>query len=383
MQKPLVLLLVALLTTPAPRWTQEALGHREVRVLDLSGPPHERGLAHGRTLKKEIRELVSDFLLDIERTYRVDRATFVERFLAETNFMPAIEEWTPALLDEVRGIAEGAELPFEEVYLWQLADEIWSMGRWAMHEKCTAIAVDRRGEQPTIVAQNMDIPGFYQKYPTLLRIKNEAKPDTLVLTCPGLIGVNGMNSASVAVACNTLLQLRPSRSGVPCLFVVRGVLERANLRDAEAWLKQIPHAVGQNYTLGDPTGARAFECSAGEKVRFRPGPEADFTYHTNHPLVNEDWHPDYLARCEQRGVAPKTGLRKCWRFQALEKRFEHGMPITVGAIRDALASQDHASGPICGDWTYGCTLFLLNEGEPELLFSPGRPDRYELQSFGF
>lgn len=375
--------LLALLTLAPLLAAQDGLRHRDVRVLDVSGTPHERGLAHGRALKDEIRELVGDLGRELESTYGVEPSVFIERFLAETDFMPAIEEWTPGLLEEVRGIAEGAELPFEEVYVWQLADELWSMGSWAMRDKCTAIAVGPRGDQPTIVAQNMDIPGFRQKYPTLLRVRYDDRPDALVLTCPGLIGVNGMNSAAVAIACNTLLQLRPSRTGVPCLFVVRGVLERASLEEAEAWLKRIPHAVGQNYTIGDPTGARAFECSAGAKERFLPVPDGDFTYHTNHPLVNTDWHPDYLARCEARGVEPKAGLRTCLRFESLQERFLGGKPITPGTIRAALASRDHEEDAICGDWTYGCTLFLLRKGAPELRLAPGRPDRFAFQSFTF
>lgn len=329
-------LLALLCLVPAVPVQEQPLRHREVRVLDLEGPPRERGLAHGVALRAEIREMITDFRAGLEADFGVEASVFIQRFITDTDFMPAIEKWTPGLLDEVRGIAEGAQLSFEEIYVWQLADEIWSMGGWALRSKCTAIAVDPRGDQPTIVAQNMDIPGFYHKYPTLLRIRNPRQdgPDTLVLTCPGLIGVNGMNSASVAVACNTLLQLRPSRRGVPCLFVVRGVLEQGDLEQAEAWLKRIPHAVGQNYTIGDPTGARAFECSAGDKVGFRP--------------------------------------RR--RIEALEARFPPGQPIDPQAIRAALASRDHETYTICGDWTYGCTLFLL---------APGRPDRFAFQSFGF
>lgn len=360
----------------------EKLARREVKVLDVSGTPKQRGLAHGRALKAQIREIIGDFKKDLARDYKVDADDFVRRFVAGTDFMPAIDRWTPGLLDEVRGIAEGSGLPFEDVYVFQLADEIWSMGKWMMRDKCTAIAVNRRGDQPTMVAQNMDIPGFYQKFPTLLRVRRNDGPDTMVLTVPGLIGVNGLNSAGVAIACNTLLQLRPSRKGVPCLMVVRGVLERKDLASAEAWLKKIPHAVGQNYTIGDPSAAKAFECSAGSKVRFNPSKGGDFTYHTNHPLVNTDWHPDYLVRCTARGVDPRTGLRKCWRIDALRARVRAGRPITPRTIKDALASRDHARGPICGDWTYGCTLFVLTD-EPELHLAAGRPDRYAFQRFGF
>ena len=53
---------------------------------------------------------------------------WVERFIADTNFQPAIEKWVPGMLDEVRGIAEGAELPFEEIYVFQLADEMMLRG---------------------------------------------------------------------------------------------------------------------------------------------------------------------------------------------------------------------------------------------------------------
>ncbi len=362
--------------------SRDELQHRDVRVLEVSGTPYERGEMHGRALAAEVREIIGDFKRDLERDFGVDAETFITAFLETTNFMPAIEKWTPGLLDEVRGIADGAELPFEEVYVFQLADEIWSMGRWALREKCTAIAVSRRGDQPTIVAQNMDIPGFYQKYPTLLCVRRDDGPDTLVLTCPGLIGVNGMNSDAVAVACNTLLQLRPSLEGVPCLFVVRGVLERSNLADAQAWLERIPHAVGQNYTLGDPTGARAFECSAGGKQRFDPSGDGSFTYHTNHPLVSRDWHPDYLARCETQGRAPEDGLYACHRFESLTARVTDAATVTVESIQQALASRDDARGPISGDWTYGCTVFVLGE-EPELLLAPGRADVYGFQRFGF
>ena len=375
--------ILALLVSAPLAVVQDPLIQREVRVLSLSGTPHERGLAHGRALKDEIREMVGDFLRDLEQDYGVESSEFVARFLETTDFMPAIEKWTPGLLDEVRGIAEGAEMPFEEIYLWQLGDEVWSMGRWAMREKCTAIGVGPRGDQPAIVAQNMDIPGFYQKYPTLLHVQREDGPDTMVLTCPGLIGVNGMNSSAVAVACNTLLQLRPSRTGVPCLFVVRCVLEQENLAGAEDWLKRVPHAVGQNYTIGDPTGVRAFECSAGEPVQFLPDPEGDFTYHTNHPLVSREWHPDYLSRCQLQGVEPEEGLYTCHRFESLMERFPSGAEMTPATIRAALASRDDPRGPICGDWTYGCTLFLLREGAPELQLSPGRPDRVAVQTFAF
>jgi isopenicillin-N N-acyltransferase-like protein len=361
---------------------QAVLRDREITLLDLSGGPYERGLAHGKALKTEIKDIILLFKQDLANTYNVDSSVFIKRFMATSNFQPAIKKWTPGLLDEVRGIADGADVPFDEIYVFQLADEIWSMGKWAMKHKCTAISVNRRGDQPTIVAQTMDIPGFYQKYPTLLRIRYENGSTQMVLTCPGLIGVNGMNSDGVAVCCNTLLQLQPSLEGVPCLFVVRGVLENKNLKSAESWLKKIPHAVGQNYTLGDRSESRAFECCATSKKRFKPVDGADFTFHTNHPLVNTDWHPDYVAQCKEKKCNPEEGLYVCHRFKTLQQRIQKGNPITEKSIIDTLASRDSGKGPICGEWNYACTVFVLGE-TPELHISPGRADRYRMQTFRF
>jgi predicted choloylglycine hydrolase len=369
-----MLLLCGLLSgqdsAPAPK-------HRDIRVLDVSGTPRERGLTHGRAMKAEIREMLEPFRKDLEQTMGVDAKTFAARFLAKTDFMPAIEKHTPGLLDEVRGIAEGAELPFEEVYLWQLADEIWSMGKWSVRDKCTAIGVGPRGDQPAIVAQNLDVPVFYHAHPMVMRVRREGGPDTMVLTCPGLIGVNGMNAAGVAIACNTLLQLNRSPTGVPCLFVVRGVLEQKSLAEAQAWLEGIPHAVGQNYTIGDRTGVRALECSAGAKVRHEVKAGADFTYHTNTPYVNTDWHPELLARAEKQNREPAAMLKPCPRFEALGQALPPGDPITAASIKAALARK-----PVAHATTYACTLFILGK-DPVLEISPGRPDKYAFQTIGF
>jgi len=142
------------------------------------------------------------------------------------------------------------------------------------------------------------------------------------------------------------------------------------------------YAFLKEHLTADRVAAHFEGMISGSVERFEPHPKVDFTYHTNHPLVNRDWHPAYLGRCEARGVEPADGLSPCFRFATLEERFGPGVPITPETIVAALASRDHERGPICGDWTYGCTLFELRK-EPVLLLAPGRPDRYAFQRFGF
>ncbi|MCP4709245.1 MAG: peptidase C45, partial [Planctomycetes bacterium] len=73
----------------------------------LEGSAYERGKMHGEKLKDEISELVKIWKLNIRETYNVEPDEFIADFVERTDYQPAIEEYTPELLEEVRGIAEG------------------------------------------------------------------------------------------------------------------------------------------------------------------------------------------------------------------------------------------------------------------------------------
>ena len=50
--------------------------------------------------------------------------------------------------------------------------------------------------------------------------------------------------------------------------------------------------------IGGPNEAACFERSAGRMSRFVPFEGAEFTYHTNHPLINDDFNPRFSAIAE-------------------------------------------------------------------------------------
>src|SRR5512143_3869116 len=71
----------------------------KLRIVDLAGTPYEMGRIHGRTLRAEIGELVGRWKHDLEATYHIPAGDFIKDFLKKTDFRPAIERWTPGLLD--------------------------------------------------------------------------------------------------------------------------------------------------------------------------------------------------------------------------------------------------------------------------------------------
>src|SRR5262249_18402406 len=150
---------------------------------------------------------------------------FIKKFVKQTDYLPTLKKWTPELLDEIQGIAEGAAVDFETMLVFQLIDEYWVNGPGVAGEHCTALGVSRRGDRPTIIAQNMDLEGFRDGFQAILRIKDaKAKRETLLLTHAGLIGLNGLNNRGIGICCNTLTQLANCRDGLPVACVVRGVL---------------------------------------------------------------------------------------------------------------------------------------------------------------
>jgi hypothetical protein len=360
----------------------EAPPRTALRVVEITGSPWERGCAHGTALRAEIATLLRRWDADLQRNFGVSRDEFVRRFLAGTSYDAAARKWTPELLDEVRGIAAGAAVEYPTMLAWQLIDEIWAMGPAVARDKCTAFGVDRIGGQPAFVAQNLDVPAWYHGFPTVLHLRDEARRlQAFVVTIPGLVGAAGMNNARVAVACNTLLQLRPCRDGLPVAFVVRGLLAQGDHASALAFLQRIVHASGQNYTVGGPLQAPGFECSAGKVVRCEPWPGAPFTFHTNNPFANDDFAAGYAERVRKAGADPFVGVSPCPRLQACRAALPQDARPDVAAVKALLASR--ASAPsICNDGTYASFVMVLGE-RPELQIAPGQPDRtpYEVLHF--
>ena len=251
-------------------------------------------------------------------------------------------------------------------------------------EHCTSIGVNKRGQSPTYVAQNMDIEPFYQGYQTLLHIKDQqTKVESFVLTTPGLIGLNGMNNRSIAINCNTLLQLEYSKDGLPVAFIVRGVLKQTTFDKALEFVNGIKHASGQNYIIGGPERAVSLECSAKKTSQYVPYEGAEITYHTNHPLANDNYSTRYLKQLKALNRTLEEGAYYCYRFESLEKRLKDiSKVIDIDVIKAALSSRDSEKSPISNESTFGCTIMVLSD-KPELHIAPGQPHLTAFRTFGF
>ncbi len=339
------------------------------------------GLTHGRALKAEIRVLVERWKSDLEKTYGVTAEAFIRGLLKKTDFKPAIERWTPGLLDEVRGIADGSGLDFDTVYAYQLIDEIWAIGPDLGFAKCTSIASWNRSGSPVYVAQDLDIPVFYHGFQTVLRIHDRERGlETLVFTIPGVLAANGLNNRSVGVCVNSVTALAYSAKGLPVDFVVRGILCQGTYEQAVAFLRDIQPAAPQNYVIGGPQGAASFERSASKMAAFSPFEGARFTFHTNHPRVNDDLNPSFAEGLRSSGRTIEEYGSKCPRFAFLSRVLKDNTAV-IDLSRLKTILSDRASR-INNSMTYGCTIMVLGD-KPELHIAAGRPDKAPFQVLTF
>jgi isopenicillin-N N-acyltransferase-like protein len=376
----------AYLLTVAFATIQSIAAEARLHIVELRGPAYQRGLTHGKQLQSEIQRLVTLWKADLKQNFGRDADKLIAAFLKETSFKLAIEATAPELLEEVRGIAAGAQVPFDTMYAFQLVDELWVNAREISKrlavEHCTSLGAARAGTNSAWIAQNVDVESFRHGFQTLLHIRGSAgEPEQYVFSFAGYIGANGLNARSIGICANAMPQLRHARTGLPVAFVIRHMLKQTNAAEAARWLQTVQHATSQNYILGTGDSVYDFECSAGKVVRYMPRADGALVYHTNHPLTNDNWDAEFLAqvrRVDPEGLAAgSTGAR----FNALEARLkgrEGGLDFSM--IAGILRSRDSEQFPICvplksgsGAFTFGSTIMRLGP-EPELHVSAGPPD---------
>ena len=353
------------------------LADGKLRYLELNGTPYERGLTHGTLLKNEIQEVIQLFTAYIQKTYKEDPDLFITKFLAQTDYKSEILKQTPDLMKELEGISDGSGIDFDLIFMHQLGDELWFNARDLLAHKCSSFGVNKTLNQPSIAAQNMDIP-FFHGFQTVIKIND---PDTdkemMFLTIPGHLGITGMNNKSVSINCNTLMQLDYNTTGLPVTFIVRGVVSKNTQEEALKFLNDIKHASGQNYIIGGPKKVYSMECSANEIAEYRPFENANFTYHTNHPYRNVDYSHNYLEHLKKVNKTIEEVIEKdfrCQRIKSFQKRFTKNTEnINIEDIKNVLRSRDNETKDVISNaHTYASVIYELS-AKPTFIIAPGKP----------
>jgi len=365
----------------------------EIPLIELAGPPRTRGRIHGEALREKIHTLLGAWRQLIEATTGHPLEAIAADFRASTRFDEAMRRWTPGLLEELEGIAEGADVPYELLYTFNCTDE----HEWFLKHRglgvalpeargCSSLGACDAADGVPRIAQNLDIPSGTDGFQTLLHVTHDdSELESYVFTISGMLGIIGLNNAPVGLVNNSLRQLNSRIDGLPVNCVVRGVLSQRSYEDAARFLRQAPHASGQNYLIAGTEMASMYECSAIGATRVEHGPgERRFT-HTNHPLASRDVNAD-----ERFNVNHSTSDTEK-RLETLDTlaRQRTG-ELSVEDMKAALRSHADPDNPVCrhavedpGTNFSAVSVVYELTAPPVMHLAPGPPCETEFRTFRF
>jgi predicted choloylglycine hydrolase len=198
---------------------------------------------------------------------------------------------------------------------------------------CTAVAITRPNSRAA--GQNMDLPDWTNGLQTVLRVKDKNGLGVIAATYPGSLATMGMNSNGVIVVVNAL-DLATNMTGMPVDFVTRGALHQPTAADAISYIREIPHAVGQNYTVLDGKDLFMVEAAA-DKVIDVPT-HAEVSGHTNHAFTREYTGSEGSYARMQAVEDNRDSLKSVEDLKNLLLDKESGVCITLGRWREDMYS---------------------------------------------
>jgi isopenicillin-N N-acyltransferase-like protein len=326
--------------------SQVTMDHPSVKTIHCVGAPYEIGYQHGSSAASEVHTNIATYTGFFQETAQITWEAAKERAVAQ--FKPLLTAKYPEILEEMKGIADGAgeKLTTEDILTLNVRSEI-SLTNYA--DGCTSFSqVDTTGK--VFLAQNWDWLEELHTGIIFLHIKPEGSDiDFKFLAEAGIVGKIGMNSAGFGLCMNALRSGSFSSLSLPVHIMSRRLLQYSTSVDsALAMIEEFGVACTANYMFADRTGKHVdIECSPKGNVLIQP--QNGFVAHTNHlygpnrPATLVD-HPatnsfSRLARIEElTDLDSKSNVELS--FQSLRKRLsdEQGLPFSICRDRPAGAT---------------------------------------------
>ncbi|MNS69656.1 Acyl-coenzyme A:6-aminopenicillanic acid acyl-transferase [compost metagenome] len=315
--------------------------------VSVSGTPEARGRSYGQQAADRVRKSAAMYgqtLVDLGYD-AMARTELIAHFARE------IEHFAPHYVEEMRGIAAGADVPFEDIVMVNARTEVVAKARAEKKKAaelepgdgCTGALIlpTRSANGKLIHGQNWDWRAECAETAIVLRVRNDNGPDMLTFVEAGGLARSGLNSAGVSITANYLESDRDFRQlGVPLSLIRRKVLEQQHFALAIKAVATTPKSCSNNIMIGMAAGFGVdYECTTDEAFPIYPGND-DLIVHANH------WVSEVaLGKLRDTGRAstPESAYRD-WRVRRLlnEKKY-----LTREDLKRALFDDFGAPYSVC------------------------------------
>lgn len=240
----------------------------------------------GYKLGKALRENIQNRLEKNKEFYRKKSYNYrgFDKFAQiSRKFIPIIEKHFPYILEEARAMADGANVPFEELFVLMSDEEIIDFKVYPLH--CTSVAV-KTTDNRILVSHNEDwFPEYRNNGLVLVNGKIKQNHFLGLGYIGSLVGTScGINSHGIAYTDNSLVYNKFDY-GVPRSFHLRALLEAKNPKEAKKILDTSGSVVGSTIIAWSNKLMMDIEELWTKDEIFRG---KDWLIHTNHPLKKKD-----------------------------------------------------------------------------------------------
>ena len=221
------------------------------------------------------------------------------------SFLAPIDARFPRYVEEMRGIAEGAGVGFEDILALNVRTEIMFAGQVRTAEassppaECTSLgALPQAAGGHTIIAQNWD--WFEHCFETVVVIEHAASDGLRFVSVveAGLLAKSGLNQTGLGVCTNALVsKLDKGEPGIPYHVMLRAFMDCRTPSDAIAVAAREVRSSSANYLIGHTDGILVdLESEPGgpHRLHLELPDERGQIVHTNH-FLNADIGPRDLS----------------------------------------------------------------------------------------
>lgn len=222
----------------------------------------------------------------LQKMYAETRAAYADKWArlleASRAFRDATETQLPRVLAEMRGCAEGAQVPFAELFLMSVEELLYEEVRG-----CTDLAAvpPATADGEVWLAHNNDLGRSAQQHLFVTCFRAEGEPEILAVTVGGWFISIGFNRAGISLTGNQLTA-NDARVGVPRLLVVRDILAQGDF-DAAVRAALLPARASSYNNLLASRDGRAVNVEGSATAYALLWAEGGVTCHTNHYLAEK------------------------------------------------------------------------------------------------
>jgi isopenicillin-N N-acyltransferase-like protein len=301
-------------------------------LIHISGSHREMGRQMGEASANMVRHSLENAHRLLDSAYEQLQLSWDGAIIQARKYMPFAQERYPQYVEELIGIAEGANVPFDDLAVINAMEAV-TMD--ALHlTKCTSVAIsgEHTADEHVLVGHNEDWLPEDEPDVFIIHATPDDEPPFLAITYGGLLPNIGFNAEGIAQCCDSV-HPGDRRIGIPRVILSRAVLSARTPSDAIRHTLAPLRAAGYNHLLAHKSGevynvevsARRFAVLYGED---------GYLVHTNHYL-------DYNMQAIEHEPEELINTRvRYFRAMRLLKQTEKHTHISVQTIM-----KDHVNFP--------------------------------------